>query len=125
MASPADVKITNDTHESIKTKVTHESWVEDNAKPVDGKTINRDTQGVYRVAAKTGHHGEITLDLLTASGSVIGLVQMKSLKDPQEGEKSLAVAVHLPNYDISAMGYRSTPGHDDLRRIEILVSQRG
>lgn len=122
MSSPANVTIKNRTNQSITTKVTRDSWVEGDGSSIDGKVIPRGEYGVFQVVAKTGHHGELDIDFIGGdSGNVLGTLEILSIKDPQEGVKSLAVNANQSEIDVSAMGYRSSPNDDDLRRINFLI----
>ncbi len=119
MSSPADVTIKNFTKQSITTKVTRDYWVEGDGDSINGKVIPEGENGVFRVVAKTGHHGELDIDLIGgAGGEKLGTFKIKSIKDPQEGEKSLEVTPSQDDIDMSAMGYRHSPD-DDLRRIDL------
>ncbi|AXQ97491.1 hypothetical protein [Pseudoalteromonas piscicida] len=113
---------TNRTNQSITTKVTRDSWVEGDGGSIDGKVIPRGEHGVFQVIAKTGHHGELDIDFIGGdSGNVLGTLEILSIKDPQEGVKSLAVNTNQSEIDVSAMGYRSSPNDDELRRINFLI----
>ena len=125
MSSPADVTIKNFTKQSITTKVTRDYWVEGDGDSINGKVIPENVNGVFRVVAKTGHHGELDIDLIGGAGGVkLGTLKIKSIKDPQEGEKSLEVAPSQDDIAMSAMGYRHSPGDPNLRRIDLIVVQR-
>ena len=123
MSSPANVTITNRTLQSITTKVPRDSWVEGDGESINGKVIPKGMSSVFQVAAKTGHHGELDIDFIGGdSGNSLGTLKILSIKDPQEGEKSLEVSSAQANVDLSAMGYRSSPGDSDLRRIDFLIA---
>ena len=125
MSSPADVTIKNRTNQSITTKVTRDSWVEGDGNTINGKVIPKDENGGFRVTAKTGHHGELDISFIGgASGADLGTLKILSIKDPQDGVESLAVSSNLPNIDLSAMGYRSSPGNEDLRRIDFIIVEK-
>ncbi|WMO13145.1 hypothetical protein [Pseudoalteromonas piscicida] len=122
MSSPANVTIKNRTNQSITTKVTRDSWVEGDGSSIDGKVIPRGEHGVFKVVAKTGHHGELDIDFIGGdSGNVLGTLEILSIKDPQEGVKSLAVNANQSEIDVSAMGYRSSPNDNELRRVNFLI----
>ena len=130
MSSPADVTIKNFTKQSITTKVTRDYWVEGDGSSIDGKVIPSGEEEMYRVVAKTGHHGELDIDLIGGSASqVLGTFKINSIKDPHEpfrGEDEPSTKVYPNQDDISmcAMGYRTTPGDNDLRRIYLTVVQQ-
>lgn len=122
MSSPADVTIKNFTKQSITTKVTRDYWVEGDGSTINNQVIPQGEISTYRVVAKTGHHGELDIDLVGgASGKSLGTFKIKSIKDPQEGEKSLSVSPSIVNVNMSAMGYRHSPGNKDLRRIDLII----
>jgi len=125
MSSPANVTIKNLTKQSITTKVTRDYWVEGDGDSINGKVIPEGENRVFRVVAKTKHHGELDIDLMGgAEGAKLGTFKIKSIKDPHEGEKSLAVTSNQDDIDMSAQGYRNSPGNDDLRRIDLIIVQR-
>jgi hypothetical protein len=84
MSSPALVTIKNHTSYDLITRVTRDNWVEQDGKTIDKKTIKSGTEETYRVVAKTGHHGELDIDLLSINpGKYIGQLKIRSIKDPQ------------------------------------------
>ncbi|ODP99535.1 MULTISPECIES: hypothetical protein [Salinivibrio] len=125
MSSPANVTIKNFTQQSITTQVTRDSWVEEDGASINNQVIPEGHERTFKVIAKTGHHGELDIDLIGGnSGQSLGVFYIKSIKDPQEGEKSLAVEPAKETVVMSAMGYRHTPGDEDLRRIDLVIIER-
>ena len=85
MSSPADVTIKNFTNQSITTKVTRDYWVEGDGASINGKVIPAREEKKIRVEAKTGHHGELDIDLIGGSSSeTLGIFKINSIKDPHE-----------------------------------------
>ena len=85
MSSPADVTIKNFTKQSITTKVTRDYWIEGDGSSINGKVIPAGEEEIYRVVAKTGHHGELDIDLIGGESSkVLGTFKINSIKDPHE-----------------------------------------
>ena len=124
MASPADLVIHNKLDIPIRTKLTRESWVEGGGKAVDGQPIAAHGTGTFRVTAKTGHHGELDIDLLRDDEQplLLGRVLVKSIKDPQEGGALITVVQATNGWasgglQIASYGERSSQGDKDLRRI--------
>lgn len=121
MSSPADVTIKNLTNRSITTKVTRNSWVQGDGSAIDGKTIAANSQQTYKVTAKTGHHGELDIDLEeSGTSTVLATLKIKSIKDPQDGSEFTGES-DIADIQISAIGYRSSPGNEDLRRIDVTI----
>ena len=124
MSSPANVTIKNRTNQSITTRVTHDHWVERDGNPIDGKVIPKGENGVYNIVAKTGHHGELDIDFIGGDGgNNLGALRILSIKDPQQGVKSLEVIPSSVLFDLSAMGYRNSLEDEDLRRIDFIIVQ--
>lgn len=125
MSSPCNVKIINSTHQSITTKKIYDHWVEDDGKTINNIVIPEGDERTSKVVAKTGHHGELTIDFIGgATGQNLATLKIKSIKDPQEGEKSLEVESKQDDIVISAMGYRHSPGIADMRRIDVVLVQK-
>jgi hypothetical protein len=126
MSSPALVTIHNYTKSSLTTKVVVADWVEEDGRPINGLVIPNCSGGTNRtsatVVAKTAHDGSLEVSLLNSSNQTAGTFTIKSIKDPQNGEKSLQV-VAAAGYVVSEMGYRSSPGNEDLRRVDVLIAQ--
>lgn len=120
MASPADVVIKNKLGSSIKTRVIRNYWVEGDGSSIDDKVIGAGSSEVFSVKAKTGHHGELDVQLIRESDrQVLGTLYIKSIKDPQEGEALRSKIDYWGhNLQIASYGERHPYGHDrDLRRI--------
>lgn len=125
MSSPAEVTIKNFTKRSITMNVTRNSWVVEDGSSIDSAVIPEGVNKLFTVEAKTNHHGELDIQLIGGAGGVeLGTFNIKSIKDPQEGEKSLEVTSNQDDIDMSAMGYRRSIGNSDLRRIDLIVAQR-
>jgi len=124
MSSSVDVIIKNRTGQSITAKVTRHSRVEGDGSSIDGKVIPEGDNGVYRVIAKTKHHGELDLEFIGGdSGNRLGALKIRSIKDPQEGEESLEVSASQDDTDVSAMGYSNSPVDIHFRRVDFLIVQ--
>lgn len=121
MSSPATVSIDNRTAYDLTTHVTRDYWVQGDGGTINGKSIPAHTRQVFTVSAKTGHHGELDIQLeQVGSKRVIATLNIKSIKDPQDGN-GLQPASNVGDLQITAVGYRSTPGDKDLRRIEVTL----
>ncbi|CAD0314324.1 hypothetical protein CFBP2533_12150 [Xanthomonas hortorum pv. pelargonii] len=121
MSSPATVTIDNRSSYTIVTQVTRNYWVEGDGDSIDGKTIEADSKQTYTVKAKTAHHGELDIDLIdSATSTVIATLNINSIKDPQDGS-GLAGTSKTANLQIAAVGHRSSPGDEDLRRIDVTL----
>lgn len=119
MASPADVIISNKLDVPVRTRVTRDYWVEGDGGSIDDKLIGPNSSATFRVKAKTGHHGELDIELIRdGDKQVLGTAYIKSIKDPQEGGglKS-SVTDALANLQLANYGERHSPGDKDLRRI--------
>jgi hypothetical protein len=124
MSSPSDITIYNYTQSALTTRVTMANEIEEGGNTINGKVVPNCSVGnnslTARVVANTSHHGTLVVDLINAKNQVAGTFTVKSIKDPQEGEKSLDV-VAFSGYVLSMMGYRNSPS--DLRRVNVVVAQ--
>ncbi|MEG2802697.1 Ca2+-dependent phosphoinositide-specific phospholipase C [Stenotrophomonas sp.] len=121
MSSPARVTIDNRTATALTTHVTRNYWVEGDGASIDGKSIPAHSQQAFDISAKTGHHGELDIQLLeTGSRRLIATLDIKSIKDPQDGH-GLQPRSDIDGLQITAVGHRSSPGASDLRRIEVTL----
>lgn len=125
MASPATVTIDNRTAYALVTKVTRDYWVEGDGSSINNKPIPAHSTQVFNVQAKTGHHGELDIQLLqSGSARLIATLNIKSIKDPQDGH-GLEPASKVTDLQITAVGHRSSPGAADLRRIDVTLLDAG
>nr|WP_321357868.1 hypothetical protein [uncultured Draconibacterium sp.] len=122
MSSSANVTIKNRTNQKIITDVTRDYWVKKDGDTIDGKVIPVGEEKTYKVTAKTGHEGELDINLVCAS-DVLGELKIKSIKDPQKS-KNLVVTPLQNDIMMEAKGYRDSPGDKDLRRIDVVIDNK-
>lgn len=125
MSSPANVTIRNHTIHAIETVVVRDYWVEKDGGPINGKLIPPGEEKVYKVTAKTAHHGELDINFIsTHDNSKIGSLSIKSIKDPHKtGAVFTTVRESLDNYIFKVKGFRNSPGDKDLRRIVVDIDE--
>ncbi len=122
MSSPADVTIKNLTDKELTTHVTRDYWVEGDGKTINNKTIAAGAQETFRVVAKTGHHGELDINLADPS-ETLGQFKIKSIKDPHN-KGALETKPFVDYIKMTSSGERSSPSDKDLRRIEMEMSYK-
>ncbi|WP_196890412.1 hypothetical protein [Aureivirga marina] len=120
MSSPANITIINNTSLKLLTKVTNQHWIEDDGRNIDGKVIAPKSQEAFKEVAKTGHSGQITFQLIDSEFDVIGELEIKSLKDPQD-EKNLVTTSYNGKIKLVAKGERHSEEDKDLRQITLEV----
>jgi len=121
MSSPANITITNNLNQPVKTKVTRDSWVKEDGKTINDKIIHAGEGATYKAVAKTGHSGGLDIDLVDKeTNSIQGTICIKSLKDPQDS-KNLTVKNLKKNISMQAKGHRHSEGDSDLRRIFVSI----
>ena len=123
MSSPADFTIKNSTSNAITTCKTRDYGVEENGNTVDNKTIPAGEEETFRVVAKTGHHGELDINLVEGSNQIIGQFKIKSIKDPDKDD-ALEAKSYRNCINMSAVGYRHSESDKDLRRINLEIENK-
>jgi hypothetical protein len=128
MSSPADFTVYNHTGTELILILEGDSWVEGDGSSVDDKTIAANSSRTFRIVAKTGHDGGLDMNVYynlsekPTADDLVAYFSIYSIKDPQNGE-SLAVVTYKSDLQVSALGYRSSPDDEDLRRIDLYVLQ--
>lgn len=123
MSSPANFTIKNTTNNAITTRVTRDHWVEDDGSTVNNKTIPAGEEKTFKVVAKTGHDGQLDINLVDGSNQLIGQFKIKNIKDPDNTNaleaQSFRNCIHM-----SAVGYRHSDSDKNLRRINLTIDNR-
>ena len=124
MSKSAVVRISNLTNRSVTTRVVRDRRVHDGGNAINNKTIAAGAEGVFRLVAKTDHHGEIDIDLVENSlpRKLIGKVVIRNMAEPEaeiDGKPSTFAFAEEEGFFVSALG-SSSPTQ---RRINVLLVQ--
>jgi hypothetical protein len=123
MSSPANFTIKNSTGHAIKTQVTRDHWIEEDGRTVNNKTIPAGEEKTFKVVAKTGHDGELDINLVEGSNQIIGQFKIKNIKDPDNND-ALEAKSYRNCINMSAVGYRHSDSNKNLRRIILEIDNK-